>query len=95
MLRMQRLLYPGAMIHIMDRGIDGKDIFHKGHDKIEFLNRFSKHRSETGFLCYAWCLMDNNYHFLLRTNEIPAGKLMRPLNGGFARWYNKKYNRQG
>lgn len=95
MPRMQRLFFPGAMVHIMARGIEGRKIFSDDQDKLEFLTRFTKHRAEIGYLCHAWCLMDNHYHFLLRLNEQPVSKLMRPLNGGFARWFNKKYDRRG
>jgi hypothetical protein len=39
--------------------------------------------------------MDNHYHLVVRTNEKPMSDLMRPLNGGYAQWYNKKYKRRG
>ncbi len=95
MPRVQRLIVPDAMIHIMARGIDGKNIFEHDEDKSKFLRRFLHQRQETGFLCYAWCMMDNHCHFFLRSNEQPLSKLMRPLNGGYAKWFNKKHNRNG
>jgi hypothetical protein len=39
--------------------------------------------------------MDNHYHFLIRSSDLPLSKLMRPLNGGYAQYYNKKYKRRG
>lgn len=95
MPRMQRFYRPSALFHIMARGIESQKIFEVDQDKYEFLNRFAKHRAETGYLCLAWCLMDNHYHLLVRSNEKPVSTLMRPLNGGYARWFNKKYGRRG
>jgi len=49
----------------------------------------------TGHKCLAWCLMDNHYHLVLRSNENPLSGLMRPLNGAYARWFNKRHHRRG
>ncbi|MBD3393605.1 MAG: transposase [Chitinivibrionales bacterium] len=95
MPRMQSLESPGAMVHIMARGLDGMCIFRQEEDKEVFLRRFTSHIADVGYHCYAWCLMDNHYHFFLRTNELPMSRLMRPLNGGYARWFNRKYRRRG
>jgi len=95
MPRMARLEMPGSLYHVMARGIDGMKIFGDDEDRKEFLKRFSGHMRACCYKCLAWCLMDNHYHFLLRSNENPLSKLMRPLNGGYARWFNNKYQRKG
>jgi len=43
------------------------------------------------------CLVFNGQplSFFLRLNEQPIHKLMRPLNGGYATWFNKRYKRKG
>lgn len=95
MPRMMRFEYVGSLVHIMARGLDGKNIFIDDHDKQEFLVRFARIRRECGYRCLSWCLMPNHYHLFLRTNEQPMSALMRPLNGGYARWFNHKYHRHG
>ena len=95
MPRMIRLESPGSLAHVMARGIDGKKIFADDEDRGEFLSRFSWHLRDRGLRCLAWCLMENHYHLLLRTTEDPLSKLMRPLNAGYARWFNKKHERRG
>jgi putative transposase len=95
MPRMLRLEFPGALAHVMARGIDGNNIFRCDEDREEFLFRLSTLLRNIGDRCLAWCFLDNHYHLLLRTTEKPLSKLMRPLNGGYARWFNKKYNRKG
>ena len=79
MPRMFRLQAPGSIAHVMARGIEGRSIFCSDEDRTEFLRRFNKHIFDIGFKCLAWCLMDNHFHFLLRTNENVLSKLMRPL----------------
>jgi putative transposase len=39
--------------------------------------------------------MSNHYHFLIRVSDIPLGKLMAPLLGGYAGYYNRRYGRSG
>ncbi len=92
---MARLETPGSLAHIMAHSIEGKELFLDDDDKNEFLSRFAKGLAECDFQCYAWALMDNHYHLLIRTGHLPMSKLMRALNGGYARYYNKKYKRRG
>jgi len=92
---MMRFELPGSLVHIMARGIDNQPIFHDNDDRKEFLKRFAQCLSQVGYRCISWCLMRNHYHFFLRTTENPMSGLMRPLNGGYARWFNKKYARRG
>jgi REP element-mobilizing transposase RayT len=92
---MARFHVPGALFHIMARGIDGMDIFRNDDDRMMFLQLFTANVSKFNYKCLAWCLMPNHYHFLIRASDVPLGKFMRPLNGTYARWYNKKYKRRG
>jgi REP element-mobilizing transposase RayT len=92
---MVRLESPGSLAHIMARGIDGHAIFSDNNDRAAFLMRLQLCLSECGFRCLAWCLMDNHYHLMVRTTEKPLSSLMRPLNSGYARWFNEKYGRRG
>jgi hypothetical protein len=39
--------------------------------------------------------MDTHFHLLIRTSDQPLWKLMKPLNGDFAHYYNKRYSRRG
>ncbi|MBD3319899.1 MAG: hypothetical protein GF350_02270 [Chitinivibrionales bacterium] len=95
MPRTIRFEFPGSIAHIMSRGLDGIGIFTEDDERYEFLYRLKKYLRSTGYLCYAWALMDNHYHLLLRTNENPMSKVMRGLNGGYARWFNKRHGRRG
>ncbi len=90
MPRKARLIVPGAVHHIMARGIEGRDIFNDDEDRTFFLSLLSDTVTRCGYKCYAWVLMDNHYHFLFRVNEYPLGEVMRRLNSRYATWYRKR-----
>jgi putative transposase len=95
MPRKPRLSPAAAFCHIMARGIEGRDIFYDDEDRRKFLDLLAKGIKQTGFKCYAWVLMSNHYHLLIRTNEKHLSELMRGLNAGYAQYYSKKYKRRG
>lgn len=95
MPRKKRIHAPGALHHVMSRGIEGRDLFTDDEDREIFLGIFAREITKTGFLCYAWVLMDNHYHVVIRTNEKQLSSLFKPLNATYARYYGKKYKRRG
>lgn len=95
MSRKARIHSPGALAHITAHGIEDRPLFVDNLDRLQFISRFEKLLKKTGYKCNSWSLMDNHYHLVVRTNEKPMSALMRPLNGGYAQWYNKKYKRPG
>ena len=62
---------PGALHHIAIRGIERKDIFRDGQDYHSFLDRMGNLLSESSTCCYAWALMTNHIHLLLKTGLAP------------------------
>jgi REP element-mobilizing transposase RayT len=79
----------------MARGIDGTDIFRDDEDRTTFLALFEKYSAVAGVRCYAWALMGNHYHFVIRTSDRPLASLMKPLNSRYAAYFNKKMGRRG
>ena len=95
MPRKARITVPGVVHHIMARGIDGRNIFIDNDDREMFLGLLGTGIHKNGYKCYAWTLMDNHYHLLLRISENPLAKMMRRLNSTYARYYNARYKRKG
>jgi len=95
MPRKARIDAPGAVQHIIIRGIERKDIFRDTTDKDTFVERFGKVIIQTSTPCYAWVLMDNHAHLLLRTGRIPIATLMRRLLTGYAQFFNRRHKRHG
>ena len=50
---------------------------------------------ETETPCFAWALMSNHFHLLLRTGGVPIASLMRRLLTGHAVHFNRRHNRYG
>ena len=95
MPRKARIDVPGAVQHIIIRGIERKDIFRDTTDKDTFIERFGKIVIQTSTPCYAWVLMDNHAHLLLRTGQVPIATLMRRLLTGYAQYFNRRHKRHG
>ena len=95
MLRKSRIDAPGAVHHIIARGIDRRKIFRNDGDRDYFLSRFGDILKEPNTECYAWALIPNHFHLLLRTGRVPLSTTMRRLLTGYAMRHNRKYRRYG
>jgi putative transposase len=95
MARQARLDAPGTLHHIMVRGIEGRRIFEDDRDREDFLNRLGIAIEEGEARCFAWALLPNHVHLLLRTGLLPLGKLMRRLLSGYAVRFNHRHRRSG
>ena len=95
MPRQPRLDAPGLLQHVMARGIERRKLFRDDKDRQSFLNRLAVILEETQTQCYAWALIPNHFHLLLRTGPTPLSKVMRRLMTGYAVRFNKRYKRSG
>lgn len=95
MPRSARLDIPGALHHIIARGIEQKNIFKKAEDKKFFLEKLEKVLLESDASCFAWTVMDNHFHLLLRTGSTPLSRIMRRVMTSYAVNYNLKNKRSG
>ena len=67
-----RIDAPGALQHVIARGINRQWIFRDDADKNSFLDRLSGFLKDCGIQCYAWAILDNHFHLLLRSGVIPG-----------------------
>ncbi len=95
MPRGSRIDAVGAVQHIMVRGIERTKIFKSDTDRDRFVQRLSDILSDTKTTCYAWSLMPNHFHLLLRTGETPISNVMRRLLTGYAIEFNWRHHRTG
>ena len=95
MPRQSRLDAPGLLQHVMARGIERRKLFLDDKDRQSFLDRLAVILEETQTQCYAWALIPNHFHLLLRTGPTPLSKVMRKLMTGYAVTFNKRHKRAG
>ena len=95
MPRYARIDAPGALHHIMIRGIERKKIFKDDKDKDNFVIRLENIIEEISTSCYAWSLLSNHAHLLLKTGDYSISAVMRRLLTGYAVTFNRRYKSHG
>ncbi len=95
MPRQARLDAPGLLQHVMARGIERREIFKDDKDRELFLGRLAIVLDESQTQCYAWALIPNHFHLLLRTGPVLLSHVMRRLMTGYAVTFNKRHKRSG
>jgi len=95
MPRHKRIDIPGAVHHVIVRGLNRQDIFLDDMDRSNFLRRLETALSEVSCRCYAWVLLSNHFHLLIRTGERPLSDLMRKVLSGYAISFNRRHKRHG
>jgi REP element-mobilizing transposase RayT len=79
----------------MVRGIERRRIFESDRDREDFLERLGRIVQEAQASCFAWVLIPNHAHILLRTGPTPLARMMRRLLTGYAVSFNLRHQRAG
>jgi len=95
MPRRARLDTPGTLHHVIVRGIEKRRIVNDVADRKNFVKRMGELALETQTGIYAWALMTNHAHILLRSAKIGLSGYMRRLLTGYAISYNRRHKRWG
>jgi putative transposase len=95
MPRQARIDAVGAVHHVMVRGITHSDIFYDDVDRDRFIERLALVLKEGKTACYAFALLSNHVHILLRTGITPIAGVMARLLTGYAVSFNKRHKRSG
>ncbi|CCQ95126.1 conserved hypothetical protein [[Clostridium] ultunense Esp] len=93
--RRPRIEYYGAIYHIIQRGNDRLPVFKQDKDKVVLLEILSEAKEIYDFKIYAYAIMNNHYHFLIQTFNIPISTIMHNINTRYAKYYNRKMDRTG
>jgi REP element-mobilizing transposase RayT len=81
--------------HIVNRGVERRKIYMDDEDHLEFLGILQESSEVYAFEIYAYVLMDNHYHLLLKTSALNISLLMRQINARYSMYFNRKYKRVG
>jgi REP element-mobilizing transposase RayT len=95
MARKPRWDAPGAVHHVMVRGIERRPLFHDDADRRNLVARMEEVMPECGASCFGWVLMANHFHLIVQTLGGDLSRLMRRLNTGHAVRFNVRHDRVG
>lgn len=95
MSRNLRLFSTSKIYHIIFKGIDNQNIFYDDHDRNFFLEQISITKKKFNYLVYAYCLMENHVHMVMRCEDAFLSKSIQSLMIRYVQYFNKKYMRIG
>lgn len=82
--------------HVVIKGADRQLLFEEPRDFKKYLEIVEYYKQECQFELFAYCLMSNHIHLLIRhAPECPLETIFRRMNTTYAVWFNMKYNRTG
>ncbi len=86
----------GNIYHVYNRGVDRQRIFYSERNMTFFLIHLAKYFAKEKVSLYAYCLMPNHYHLLIKITQPEFGrKVMQPLMTSYAKAINRQQNRVG
>jgi putative transposase len=95
MSRQARIRIPDGVYHVTTHGDGDMMIFDGPSEKWRLLDLLADTAKELDWAMYAWCVMGNHYHFLLKTPEDNLSEGMHHINTNYGEWYNKSRERHG
>jgi REP element-mobilizing transposase RayT len=95
MARAWRIEYAGGLYHVLSRGNDKCDIFFDDSGRRMFLNTLGELSARFDIDIFAYVLMDNHYHLLVRTQRANLSKSMQWFGATYTKRINLKHGRSG
>ena len=84
-----------GIYHLIWRGANRQEIFHDEEDWKMFLDILKKYKVKLNYSMYAWCLMSNHLHLLMKEGDENISNTMKRIGVSYARYYNGKYRTTG
>jgi len=94
-LARKRRVNLAGFYHIINRGVERRDVFLERKDFIRFLEICEEYSKVFNFEIYSFCLMKNHYHLLIKTTTNNISQIMKHINMKYTIYFNKKYSRVG
>jgi len=95
MARPPRIDFPDAVYHVTSRGNGRSVIFWSDADRLRFLGQLADNLRVTAVVLYAYVLMDNHFHLLVRTPRANLSRFMQRLLTAYALYARYKHRRPG
>src|SRR5262249_27280645 len=86
MARPTRIDLPGGWYHVVNRGIERREIFRDESSFEHFLDLRSEERRVGEVRIHGYVLMDNKYHLQVETARANLSKAIQWLNVSYSVW---------
>lgn len=93
--RVPRLSAPNTVYHVICRGNNRQKIFLNNRVFFKYLEFWRRYKTELNVTIYAYVLMPNHVHWLLKTGITPLPEIIHRIHSNYARWFNYKHERVG
>ncbi len=84
-----------GIYHVMLRGINRQIIYEDVEDYQKYLETLKNYQENSSYTIYAYCLMSNHIHLLIKEDKEDLGIAFRRIGASYVYWYNWKYGRRG
>jgi len=95
MSRPWRIEYEGALYHLLSRGNEHGKIFKDEQDRDGFLEAVGEMSQRFDLDIFAYVLMNNHYHLLVRTRRANLKKAMHWFGTTYTLRFNRRHLRSG
>ena len=96
MPRYARIVIPGYLYHITQRGNYKQNIFEEDRDCVIYLKLIQEYSKKYGVEMYAYCLMDNHVHFIAKPrHEESLARTFCVAHQRYSHYFHKKRGIRG
>lgn len=95
MPRPLRPIDDGLIYHVINRGNNRQDVFHKPNDFRAFLQALVDLKDRKPFALYGYCLLNNHFHLLIQPQGASISRIMQSLLVSHTGRYHKHYHSGG
>lgn len=81
--------------HIVCRALNKQVLFEEDRDYLKYLSIVREAKDDFKFSIYAYCIMSNHIHLVIKDNYDNLSKFISIINQRYSMYYNKKNNRVG
>lgn len=93
--RSWRIEFEGAYYHILSRGNEKREIAADDVDRRRMLDTIGEAAERFDLDIFAYVLMPNHYHLLLRTQKANLSRAMQWFGTTYTQRYNRRHTRSG
>lgn len=85
----------GLIYHVINRGNNRQDVFHKRADFDAFLDTLAELKQRKPFKLYGYCVLNNHFHLLLQPTGATISRIMQSLLVSHTQRFHRHYRSGG